>query len=148
MTGRAPADWVRARDGVDHNVVIVGGGQSGISIAHALGRAGVGRVDVIDRAEPGQAGIWRNIARMHQLRTPKALVPGPEAGNVALGFRAWYETLNGPAAFDGLDRIPRLVWADYLTWFQDTTDTKVRYRTRLVEIEPLGAPPASARPAW
>jgi cation diffusion facilitator CzcD-associated flavoprotein CzcO len=136
--GRAPGDWVRARDGVDHNVVIVGGGQSGVSIAHALGRAGVGRVDVIDRAEPGQAGIWRNIARMHQLRTPKALVPGPEAGNVALGFRAWYETLNGPAAFDALDRIPRLVWADYLTWFQETTATKVRYRTRLIEIEPQG----------
>jgi FAD-dependent urate hydroxylase len=136
-SGRSP-DWVRAREGVDHNVVIVGGGQSGVSIAHALGRAGVGRVDVIDQAEPGQAGIWRTIARMHQLRTPKALVPGPEAGNVALGFRAWYETLNGPQAFDALDRIPRLVWADYLTWFQQTTDTKVRYRTRLIEIEPQG----------
>ena len=136
--GREPADWVRARAGADHNVVIVGAGHSGLSVAYALKRKGVGKVDVIDRAEPGQAGIWRTVARMHQLRTPKTMAPGPEGGNVALSFRAWYETLHGPAAFDALDRIPRLEWADYLTWFQQVTDTKVRYRTRLVEIEPQG----------
>jgi hypothetical protein len=135
--GRDPADWVRARAGVDHNVVIVGGGQSGVAIAYGLRRKGVGRVDVIDQAEPGQAGIWRTIARMHQLRTPKTMT-GPEQGNVALGFRAWFETVNGPEAFDALDRIPRLAWADYLAWFQQTTETKVRYRTRLLEIEPQG----------
>ncbi len=135
--GRDPADWVRARTGADHNVVIVGGGQSGLSIAYGLKRKGVGRVEVIDRAEPGGAGIWRNIARMHQLRTPKVLA-GPELGNPALSFRAWFETLNGPAAFDALDRIPRLAWADYLDWFQQTTGTMVRYRTRLIEIEPQG----------
>lgn len=136
--GREPADWVRPRPGADHNVVIVGAGHSGLSIAYALKRKGVGKVDVIDRAEPGQAGIWRTVARMRQLRTPKTMAPGPEGGNVALSFRAWYETLHGPAAFDALDRIPRLEWADYLTWFQRVTDTKVRYRTRLVEIEPQG----------
>jgi cation diffusion facilitator CzcD-associated flavoprotein CzcO len=136
--GRDPADWVRPRAGVDHNVVIVGGGQSGLGIAYALRRKGVGGVDVIDQAEPGQAGIWRSIARMHQLRTPKTLAAGPDGGNPALTFRAWYETLNGPDAFDALDRIPRLAWADYLAWFQQVTDTKVRYRTRLTEIEPQG----------
>lgn len=73
---------------------------------------------------------------MHQLRTPKTLAAGPEGGNPALGFRAWYETLNGPEAFDALERIPRLAWADYLAWFQEVTDTQVRYRTRLTEIEP------------
>ena len=78
--GRDPADWVRARAGVDHNVVIVGGGQSGLAIAYGLRRKGVGRVEVIDQAGPGEAGIWRSIARMHQLRTPKTLMPGPERG--------------------------------------------------------------------
>ena len=83
--GRDPADWVRARTGADHNVVIVGGGQSGLSIAYGLKRKGVGRVEVIDRAEPGEAGIWRNIARMHQLRTPKALAgPGARQPGVEL----------------------------------------------------------------
>ena len=135
--GRDPADWVRPRAGVDHNVVIVGGGQSGLSIAYGLRRKGVGRVTVIDRAAPGEAGIWRSIARMHQLRTPKTLA-GPELGNAALSFRAWYETLHGTAAFDALDRIPRTDWADYLDWFQQATGTMVRYRTRLIEIEPQG----------
>jgi cation diffusion facilitator CzcD-associated flavoprotein CzcO len=135
--GNAPADWVRPRAGADHNVVIVGGGQSGLSIAYGLKRKGVGRVSVIDRAAPGEAGIWRSIARMHQLRTPKTMA-GPELGNPALSFRAWYETLNGAAAFDSLDRIPRTDWADYLDWFQQTTGTEVRYGTRLLEIEPQG----------
>lgn len=136
--GNAPADWVRPRAGVDYNVVIVGGGQSGLAIAHGLKRKGVGRVDVIDQSDPGQAGIWRTIARMHQLRTPKTLGPGPEGGNPSLSFRAWYETLNGPDSFDKLDRIPRLAWADYLAWFQQATNTTVRSRTRLIEIEPQG----------
>jgi cation diffusion facilitator CzcD-associated flavoprotein CzcO len=135
--GREPADFVRPRTGVDHNVVIVGGGQSGVAIAYGLKRKGVGRVEVIDRAAPGEAGIWRTIARMHQLRTPKTLA-GPELGNPMLSFRAWYETLNGPESFDKLDRIPRLAWADYLAWFQQATGTTVRYGTRLVEIEPQG----------
>lgn len=135
--GRDPADWVRPRAGVDHNVVIVGAGQSGLALSHGLRRKGVGRVQVIDQAAAGQAGIWRNVARMAQLRTSKTL-PGLDLANPSLGFRAWYETLNGPAAFDALDRIPRLAWADYLDWFQRSTGTMVRYRTRLIEIEPQG----------
>ena len=135
--GRGPTNWVRPRPGVDHDVVIVGGGQSGIAIAYGLKRKGVEQVEVIDQAEPGRTGIWRTIARMHQLRTGKALI-GLEQDNPTLGFRAWFETLNGPDAFDALDRIPRLAWADYVDWFQQVTDTTVRYRTRLIEIEPQG----------
>lgn len=136
-TGPVPASWVRPRAGVDHNVVVVGAGQTGLSIAYGLRRKGIGRVQVIDQADPGQAGIWRTIARMHQLRTPKTIA-GPEHGNAGLGFRAWYETLQGPQAFDRLDRIPREVWADYLTWYEQITAAQVRYRTRLLDIEPAG----------
>lgn len=135
--GQDPADWVRPVAGADHNVVIVGAGQSGLAIAYGLRRKGVGRVDVIERALPGGAGIWRDIARMRQLRTPKTLI-GPEQANSALGVRAWYEALHGPGAFDKLDRISRTDWADYLLWFQQVTATTVRYRTRLLEIEPAG----------
>ena len=133
--GRGSTNWVRPRADVDHDVVIVGGGQSGIAIAYGLRRKGVTQVEVIDQAAPGQAGIWRSIARMHQLRTGKTLI-GLEQDNPSLGFRAWFETLNGPDAFDALDRIPRLAWADYVDWFQQVTDTTVRHRTRLIEIEP------------
>jgi cation diffusion facilitator CzcD-associated flavoprotein CzcO len=132
-----PADFVRPRQAADHNVVIIGGGQSGLAIAYGLKRAGVGRVEVIDQANPGQAGIWRRIARMHQLRTPKTM-PGPEQENPMLSVRGWFETLNGADAWDALDRIPRLAWAEYLDWYQQVTATTVRYRTRLLEIEPQG----------
>ena len=135
--GRDPADWVRPRSGVDHNVVILGGGQSGMAIAYGLKRLGVGGVEIIDRAEPGLAGIWRTTARMHQLRTPKTLA-GPEQENPILSFQAWYETLNGPDAYDALDRIPTLAWADYLDWYQQVNGIDVRYRTNLLEVEPQG----------
>jgi cation diffusion facilitator CzcD-associated flavoprotein CzcO len=135
--GPYPANWVRPRSGVDHNVVIIGAGHSGLGIGYGLKRKGIGGVAIIDQADPGQAGIWRNIARMQQLRTPKTQ-PGPEGSNVMLGFRGWYETQHGPEAFDALDRVPRLQWADYLAWFQKATSMQVGYRTRLVEIEPAG----------
>lgn len=135
--GQDPANWVRPRPGVDNNVVIVGGGQSGVAIAYGLRRKGIGQVEVIDQADPGQAGIWRTVARMRQLRTPKTLA-GPSQGNPALSVHAWYEALHGRAAFDQLDRVPRLEWAAYLDWLQQVGGVNVRYRTRLVDIEPVG----------
>src|ERR1700677_667123 len=53
-TGPNPADWVNPRADVDHNVVVVGGGQTGVSIAYWLERRGIGRVVAIDQAEPGE----------------------------------------------------------------------------------------------
>ncbi len=135
--GADRADWVRPRKGVDQNVVIVGGGQNGVGLAYGLKRKGVGGVQVIDQSAPGQAGVWRTIARMRQLRSPKTL-PGPDQGNPALSFRGWFEALNGPTAFDALDRVPTHTWADYLDWFQKVTDITVRSGTRLLEIEPQG----------
>ncbi len=43
-TGPAPADWVVPRTDVDQNVVVVGGGQSGVSISYWLGRKGIGEL--------------------------------------------------------------------------------------------------------
>lgn len=135
--GPAPVDWVAPRAGADHNVVVVGGGQSGVGISYWLARKGIGRVSTIDEGEPGRAGVWRTIARMQVLNTSK-LQAGPARDDVALGFRAWYETLYGPHAFHAMDRVPRLAWADYLDWFQQTIAVKVRSRTRLLDIEPAG----------
>jgi len=36
-----PDNWVPERSGIDHDVVVVGGGQSGAAIAFALRRAGI-----------------------------------------------------------------------------------------------------------
>lgn len=137
LLGPAPANWVPTHDGVDHNVVIVGGGQIGSAFSFALQRAGVGGVSVIDAAaEASQAGVWLTRARMHTLRTLKNLV-GPEGPVTALGFQAWYESRHGQEAYAAIDRIPRTAWAEYLDWFRGITGTAVRYGTRLVRFEPV-----------
>ncbi|MDH2344168.1 NAD(P)/FAD-dependent oxidoreductase [Bradyrhizobium sp. SSUT77] len=136
LIGADPQNWVPDRDGVDHNVAIIGGGQSGSAFAFALRRAGIGRVTVIDAADDAaSSGPWLTSARMHKLRTPKGL-PGPELGLPGLSFQAWYEAHRGAAAYDVLDRIPRVEWAAYLDWYRKTLGIEVRYRTRLIRIEP------------
>src|SRR6266567_1907408 len=75
LIGPNPQDWVPERPGpdgrlIDHNVLVVGGGQSGCAFAFALRRAGIGRVAVIDGADSeAAAGVWLNAARMNVLRT-------------------------------------------------------------------------------
>lgn len=138
LLGPDPENWVPDRPGIDHNVVIVGGGQTGAAFAYALRRAGIGKVSVIDAAEnEAQAGVWLNRARMNKLRTPKSLV-GPELGITALGFRTWFEARFGRDAYDAIDRIERTHWADYLAWYRQFLGIPIRYGTRLARIEPVG----------
>ncbi|WP_416048817.1 SidA/IucD/PvdA family monooxygenase [Cupriavidus basilensis] len=137
LLGPAPDNWVPDHAGIDHNVAIVGGGQSGSAYAFALRRAGIGRVTVLDAAPDGAlAGVWRARARMQKLRTPKNLV-GPELGLPTLGFQAWYEARHGAEAYAAIDRIARLDWADYLDWYRTFLSVPVRYATRVVRIEPV-----------
>ncbi|HUB44851.1 MAG TPA: FAD/NAD(P)-binding protein [Acetobacteraceae bacterium] len=135
--GADPPDWVPEHAGIDHNVAIVGGGQTGCAVAYALRRAGVGRVTVIDAAaDEARAGIWLTTARMNLLRTPKTL-PGPELGIPALSFQAWYEARHGAAGYAAIDRIPRLDWGGYLHWYRHFLNIPVRYCTSLRHIEPI-----------
>jgi FAD-dependent urate hydroxylase len=135
LIGPDPQNWVPDQEGIDHNVLIVGGGQSGSTFAFALRRAGIGKVSVIDAArDQADAGVWLTSARMHKLRTPKTL-PGPELGIPGLSFQAWYEARHGVAAYDALDRIPRIDWAAYLEWYRGQLSISVRYGTRLTRIK-------------
>ncbi len=138
MIGPDPANWVPNRPGIDHNVAILGGGQSGIALSFALRRAGIGKVTAFDAApDERHAGIWLTAARMNMLRTPKGL-PGPEYGIPALGFQAWYESRHGQAAYDAIERIARTDWAEYLIWFKHFLKIEPRYSTRVTRIEPAG----------
>ncbi|MEH1778989.1 MAG: FAD/NAD(P)-binding protein [Nostoc sp.] len=138
LIGPDPDNWIPDRQGIDHNVTVVGGSGSGSVFAFALRRAGIGRVTVIDAADDeAHAGVWLNRARMNKLRTPKNL-PGPELGIPALSFQAWYEARHGADAYAAIDRIPRLLWAEYLSWYRQFLGIPVRYQTRLVRIEPSG----------
>ena len=136
LIGPDPRNWVPDRPGIDHNVAIIGGGQTGCAFAFALRRAGIGKVTILDGArDESEAGIWLRAARMNLLRTPKAL-QGPELGIPALGFQSWYEARQGADAYKAMDRIPRLDWAAYLHWFRHFLSIPVRYRTRVIRIEP------------
>ncbi|MBS7703773.1 NAD(P)-binding domain-containing protein [Chelatococcus asaccharovorans] len=139
LLGPDPADWAPPRAGIEHNVVVVGGGHSGIAIAYALRRAGIGRVRVIDAAPTvRETGIWRSTARMVRLRTPKSLV-GPELAHVGLSFQAWFEAQHGAKAYAAIDRIERTDWADYIDWYRETLGISVETGVHLDRVEPSGA---------
>ncbi|MGH7031052.1 MAG: NAD(P)-binding domain-containing protein, partial [Stellaceae bacterium] len=136
LIGPDPRNWVADRTGIDHNVMIIGGGQSGCGFAFALRRAGIGKVSVIDMAaDERRAGVWLNAARMTVLRTPKTL-SGPENGIAALSFQAWHEARHGAAAYAAIERIARADWAEYLGWYRRFLGIAVRYRTCLMRVEP------------
>ena len=136
LLGPDPENWVPDRPGIDHNVTIIGGSGSGSTFVFALRRAGIGRVTEIDAADDeAHAGVWLTRARMKTLRTPKNL-PGPELGIPELSFQAWYEARHGAAAYAQIDRIGRVAWAEYLSWYRHFLGIQVRYRTKLVRIEP------------
>jgi FAD-dependent urate hydroxylase len=130
--------WVipRSRHGTQvHDVIIVGGGQSGISIAFRLLREKIGNVRVLDRNPPGFAGPWRSFARMHTLRTPKN-VTGPDLGIPSLSARAWWQARFGETSWDQLGRIPRERWHDYLGWVEKTVGI-TSATAEVTDIEPL-----------
>ncbi len=119
------------------DVVVVGGGQSGLCTAFNLRCDGVVRVLVIDANPAGYEGLWGRFARMDRLRTPRFLV-GLERGLPNLSVRAWFEAKYGATAWLALDRIPRLDWMDYLRWYRRTLDLPVRNETVIEAIEPDG----------
>jgi cation diffusion facilitator CzcD-associated flavoprotein CzcO len=131
--------WVVSRShGADpvYDTLIVGGGQSGVTIAFRLLRERVTNIRVLDRNPEGREGPWVTFARMHTLRTPKDIV-GPELGIPSLSARAWYEARFGQESWIGLDRIPRTVWHDYLSWLRHTVGINVSHDVAVTDIEPI-----------
>lgn len=126
-----------SRNGVVvHDVVIVGGGQSGISIAFRLLRERITNVRVLDRNPPGLEGPWRTFARMDTLRTPK-FVTGPDLGVPSLSPAAWWQACFGEQSWHALNRIPRETWQDYLLWVRKTVGIDVDNNAEVTDIEPL-----------
>ena len=126
-------DWVRpAGEGV-RDVVVVGGGQCGLTTTFALRRARIGNVELLDAGAP--SGIWTRFARMHTLRTPKH-VTGPELGIPSISARAWFEARHGQAAWAALTKIPREIWQDYLGWLERVLALPVRHGWRVTSVTP------------
>jgi len=124
----------RHPEGEVQDVVIIGGGMSGLALSAALGFNGV-RSEIYDQSPAGLEGPWATTARMITLRSPKEL-PGPCLGIPSLTFRAWYEAQYGVEGWQQLDKIHRLSWADYLRWYREVLQLTVHNQQQLVDIKP------------
>ena len=136
-------EWLEPRMGPDGHpaldVLIVGGGQSGLAIASGLLRAMVTNILVVDRAPRGQEGPWLTHARMHTLRSPKDYT-GPDLDLPSLGYQAWHEARYGAESWHTLHLITRQDWAAYLGWVRDTVGVPMRNQAAVVDIAPASAP--------
>ncbi|MGF6160562.1 cation diffusion facilitator CzcD-associated flavoprotein CzcO [Ensifer sp. KUDG1] len=132
-----PANWskpVTTAAGEDvSDVVVIGGGMCGLVAWHALTRAGIANLRIVDRAPKGFEGPWVTYARMETLRSPKILL-GPALGVASLSFRAWFTALHGDAEWEELFRIPRPMWMDYLRWYRDVMDIPVENDTHVTRV--------------
>jgi cation diffusion facilitator CzcD-associated flavoprotein CzcO len=125
----------RQRDGQDVvDVVVIGAGMTGLAVTAALVHRGIDAI-AYDEAPEGREGPWATTARMETLRSPKQLA-GPALGIPSLTFRAWFEAQFGRAAWDALDKIPRLQWMDYLRWYRQVLAPPVKNGHRVTEVRP------------
>jgi cation diffusion facilitator CzcD-associated flavoprotein CzcO len=115
------------------DVIIVGGGQSGLAIAHGLRREGIVALANLDRAPAGGAGVWNDFARMSELRTPKAL-NGMDFGLASLSVQRWLAARHGEAGWEALGRISRTDWIAYLAWYRETLGLDVESETMVVDV--------------
>ncbi len=150
-TSHPSAPWLEPKIGPDGelalDVLIVGGGQSGLAAAFGLRRSQVTNILIIDKAEEGKEGPWLSYARMHTLRSPKDFT-GPDLDIPSLTYQSWHEARFGKEDWVKLDLIPRKLWAEYLLWFGRAVDLTVRNGCELLEIAPAAGELLAARVAY
>ncbi|MBY9080268.1 NAD(P)/FAD-dependent oxidoreductase [Paenibacillus sp. HN-1] len=132
------ADWTLPRECADshvYDVVIVGGGQSGLGAAFGLLRERISNILIIDENPEGQEGPWETYARMVTLRTPKHLT-SIDLGIPSLTFRAWWEARFGSESWETLGKIPRGEWMSYLRWYRKVLSLPVINEVKLALVEP------------
>ena len=113
------------------DVVIVGGGQSGLGTAFGLQRQRVTNILVIDENPRGQEGPWATYGRMWSLASDKH-VGGMDLGVPSLSTRAWFEAQYGVRAWEILSKLPKDSWHRYLQWYREVLDLPVRNDCRLI----------------
>jgi len=137
---RYPArPWVLSHAAPDGSpaldVLIVGGGQAGLTAAFGLLQQRVPNILVIDENPEGQEGPWGTYARMPTLRTQKD-VGGVDLGLPNLSLRAWFEVQYGRRAWDELYKIPTELWLRYLAWYRRVLEIPMRNEAKLVRFRP------------
>ncbi|GAA09728.1 NAD(P)-binding domain-containing protein [Acetobacter tropicalis] len=118
-----------------YDAIVIGAGMAGITASAMLLRYGIHDQVVYDEAAEGLEGPWLTYARMDTLRSAKDLV-GPAMGLPALTFRAYYEARFGTEAWQGLVKIPRPLWAEYLLWLRKVLNIPVQNGVKVTNIQP------------
>ncbi|MGB9041741.1 MAG: NAD(P)/FAD-dependent oxidoreductase [Pseudolabrys sp.] len=119
------------------DVLIVGGGQSGLAIAFGLKRERVNNIRIVDRNPRGFEWPWRRFARMTGLRTSKD-VWGIDLGIPSLTPRSWYEAKFGRKAWKQIATFPTKAWQQYLAWYRAVLELPVENETEVLSIESAG----------
>jgi FAD-dependent urate hydroxylase len=136
-TAHPDAAWLVPKQAPDGgpalDVLVVGGGQSGLATAFGLMRSQVSNILVLDKSEEGREGAWLTYARMPALRSPKQFT-GPDLDIPSLTYQSWHEARFGEEDWRNLDLIPRELWAEYLLWFRRVAGVPVRNGCVVVEI--------------
>ncbi|OIJ13631.1 monooxygenase [Anaerobacillus alkalilacustris] len=133
-------DWLQpfTRDeGHVYDVVIIGGGQSGLATAFGLLRERISNIIVVDENPEGFEGPWETYARMETLRTPKQLT-SIDFGIPSLTYRSWWKAQFGPKGWDSIDKIPRSDWMNYLRWYRKVLNLPVMNEVKVELLEPTG----------
>lgn len=126
---------VRARSDGGHiyDVVIIGGGQTGSTLALALYKEKVTNILVCDENKQGFEGPWLTYARMPMLRSSKCIT-GPDCGLPSLTCQSWYEAKYGIEQWEEIDEVSRKVWADYLHWVRSVLKLPIANETKVGKI--------------
>ncbi len=139
LTGHPRAPWLLPRTvggAPALDALIIGGGQCGLAVAHALKRDKVDNILVLDRAEFGREGPWTTYGRMHALRSLKDMT-GPDLRLPSLTYQSWHEASFGVANWEAMRWIPKDLWNDYLLWFRRVTGVPVRNGVDVGVITPV-----------
>ena len=118
------------------DVVVIGAGMAGLVLTFSLLRNGIRNIRCLDRSPAGHEGPWVTYARMETLRSPKVLT-GPAAGIPSLTCRAWFIAQFGADEWDRLDKIPRVMWMDYLRWYRHVLALPIENGIEVLRIRPL-----------
>lgn len=130
-------DWTTPIEGAHvYDVIVIGGGQSGLATAFALKKERISNIVVLDENRAGFEGPWETYARMVTLRTPKHIT-SVDLGHASLTYQAWHIAKFGESSWEALDKIPRSLWMQYLRWYRDVLDLPVRNEMKVDVIEPL-----------
>ena len=132
------ADWTTkvAQEEHVYDVIVIGGGQSGLAAAFALKKERISNIVVLDENPEGFEGPWETYARMVTLRTPKTIT-SVDLGHASLTYQAWHVAKFGENSWNALDKIPRSLWMQYLRWYREVLQLPVENNMKVDVIQPL-----------